>query len=184
MKAKLALLEASPSTSQTPKTFQPKNTGLVAETFDWYEEDVSDDKEVIEVKVLMALADDKLSVGKNHARNGEWIDITMRKGALLSSEVESLTFQPHSPKERPGLGIMKHTKPEAQESLNKNVSGTITVSETKSTIPSVPSEVKNIEQELKLNELTKLVQMLMDEKINIKTHELKPESSTSGSSSK
>ncbi|GKC90341.1 hypothetical protein Tco_1150990 [Tanacetum coccineum] len=62
MKAKLALLEASPSTSQTPKTFQPKNTGLVTETFDWYEEDVSDDEEVIEVKVLMALADDKLTV--------------------------------------------------------------------------------------------------------------------------
>ncbi|GKG35335.1 hypothetical protein Tco_0440489, partial [Tanacetum coccineum] len=30
MKAKLALLEASPSTSQTPKTFQSKNKGLVA----------------------------------------------------------------------------------------------------------------------------------------------------------
>ncbi|GKC77026.1 hypothetical protein Tco_1127800, partial [Tanacetum coccineum] len=38
MKAKLALLEASPSTSQTPKTFQPKNKDLVAETFDWGEE--------------------------------------------------------------------------------------------------------------------------------------------------
>ncbi|GJR07475.1 hypothetical protein Tco_0790127 [Tanacetum coccineum] len=73
------------------------------------------------------------------------------QGALLSSEVESLTFQPHSPKERPGL---------------------------------VPSEVKNIEQESTLNELTKLVQMLMDEKINTKTHEQKPESSNSGSSSK
>ncbi|GJW98054.1 retrovirus-related pol polyprotein from transposon TNT 1-94 [Tanacetum coccineum] len=27
----------------------------------------------------MALADDELTVGKNHARNSEWIDITMRK---------------------------------------------------------------------------------------------------------
>ncbi|GJT09277.1 hypothetical protein Tco_0856319 [Tanacetum coccineum] len=34
IKAKLALLEASPSSSQNPKTFQPKNKGLVAETFD------------------------------------------------------------------------------------------------------------------------------------------------------
>ncbi|GJT98249.1 hypothetical protein Tco_1093767 [Tanacetum coccineum] len=34
MKAKLALLEANPSTSQTPKTFQLKNKVLVAETFD------------------------------------------------------------------------------------------------------------------------------------------------------
>ncbi|GJU89597.1 hypothetical protein Tco_1302020 [Tanacetum coccineum] len=31
------------------------------------------------VKVLMALADDEFTVGKNNARNGEWIDITMRK---------------------------------------------------------------------------------------------------------
>ncbi|GJX42925.1 retrovirus-related pol polyprotein from transposon TNT 1-94 [Tanacetum coccineum] len=58
MKAKLALLEASPSTSQNPKAFKPKNKGLVAETFDWDEEEVSNDEEVTQVKVLMALADD------------------------------------------------------------------------------------------------------------------------------
>ncbi|GJY25241.1 retrovirus-related pol polyprotein from transposon TNT 1-94 [Tanacetum coccineum] len=50
MKAKLALLEANSFTSQTPKTFQPKNKD-----------------------------DDEINVGNNHARNGEWIDITMRK---------------------------------------------------------------------------------------------------------
>nr|GEX17905.1 hypothetical protein [Tanacetum cinerariifolium] len=61
MKAKLALLEAS----------------LVVETFDWDEEEVLDDEEVTEVKVLIALAADELIVGKNHACNGEWIDITM-----------------------------------------------------------------------------------------------------------
>ncbi|GJW21821.1 retrovirus-related pol polyprotein from transposon TNT 1-94 [Tanacetum coccineum] len=55
MKAKLALLEANPSTSQTSKTFQPKNKGLVAETFDWDKEEVSDDEEVTQVKVLMDL---------------------------------------------------------------------------------------------------------------------------------
>ncbi|GKA79192.1 hypothetical protein Tco_0785788 [Tanacetum coccineum] len=71
MKAKLALLEASPSSSQNPKTFQPKNKGLVAETFDWDEEEVSDDEKVTQVKVLMDLADDELTVGKSHARNGE-----------------------------------------------------------------------------------------------------------------
>ncbi|GJU73114.1 hypothetical protein Tco_1264519 [Tanacetum coccineum] len=175
------------------------------------EEEVLDDEEVTQVKVLMALADDELIIGKNLARNGEWIDITMRKlnhalqeqlkeekkinekwltsskkvsqciseqihhqkkkvlgydhemvpkskdwverlnldskvpnfntgrilGASPSSEVESLTFQPHSPKERPGLGIMKHTKLETQDSINKSVSGTITISETESTTPSV-----------------------------------------------
>ncbi|GJT99056.1 retrovirus-related pol polyprotein from transposon TNT 1-94, partial [Tanacetum coccineum] len=79
MKAKLALLEASPSSSQNPKTFQPKNKGLVAETFDWDEEEVSDEEEVTQVKVLMALADDELTVGKGHAHNGDWVDITIRK---------------------------------------------------------------------------------------------------------
>ncbi|GKA92698.1 retrovirus-related pol polyprotein from transposon TNT 1-94 [Tanacetum coccineum] len=93
MKAKLALLEANPSTSQTPKTFQPKNKGLVAETFDWDEEEVSDDEEVTQVKVLMALADDELTVGKNHARNGEWIDITMRKVNILLSMDEDADWQ-------------------------------------------------------------------------------------------
>nr|GEY29917.1 retrovirus-related Pol polyprotein from transposon TNT 1-94 [Tanacetum cinerariifolium] len=36
-----------------------------------------------------------------------------------------LTFQSHSPKKRPGLGIMKHTKPEIQDSSNKSASGTV-----------------------------------------------------------
>ncbi|GJY51866.1 hypothetical protein Tco_0442713 [Tanacetum coccineum] len=36
-----------------------------------------------------------------------------------------LTFRPHYPKERPGLGIMKQTKPETQDSSNKSVSGTV-----------------------------------------------------------
>ncbi|GJX43430.1 hypothetical protein Tco_0260106 [Tanacetum coccineum] len=69
IKAKLALLEASPSSSRNPKTFQLKNKGLVSETFDWDEEEVSDEKEVTQAKVLMALADDELTVRKNHARN-------------------------------------------------------------------------------------------------------------------
>ncbi|GJR08043.1 hypothetical protein Tco_0790695 [Tanacetum coccineum] len=64
MKSKLALLEANPSTSQTRKTFQPKNK-----------------------------ADDELTVGKNHARNGEWIDITMRKVNILLSMDEDADWQ-------------------------------------------------------------------------------------------
>nr|GFA30879.1 putative ribonuclease H-like domain-containing protein [Tanacetum cinerariifolium] len=39
----------------------------------------SDDKEMTQVKVLMAPSNDELDVEKNHARNGKWIDITMRK---------------------------------------------------------------------------------------------------------
>ncbi|GJT68743.1 retrovirus-related pol polyprotein from transposon TNT 1-94 [Tanacetum coccineum] len=47
------------------------------------EEEVSNDEEVTQVKVLIALADDELTVGKNHAHNGEWIDITTRKVNIL-----------------------------------------------------------------------------------------------------
>ncbi|GJY53229.1 retrovirus-related pol polyprotein from transposon TNT 1-94 [Tanacetum coccineum] len=75
-----------------------------------------------------------------------------------------LTFQPHSLRKIPSLGIMKHTKPETQDSVDKSVSGIVTVRETEPTTPSVPTEVKNTEQETKLNELTKLVQLLIDEK--------------------
>ncbi|GJS62340.1 hypothetical protein Tco_0657124 [Tanacetum coccineum] len=382
MKAKLALLEASASTSQNPKTFQSKNKGLVAETFDWDEEEVSNDEELTQVKVLMALADDELTVGNNNARNGGWIDITIRKvnilisvdedadwqnylmyinvdlkyveeqklnllskynkiifelnkcrddllilkqakleavtfqiqnakltklnhalqeqlkeerkinekwltsskkvsqciseqisnqkktilrgelltessskkdvnenlfipvsmgydqemvpkfkdwverhnpdsklpkfntgrilvpesqavneclkptkalndpesskdsksesltplpplkslqGASPCSEVMSLTYQPHSPKgEKPGLGIMKHTKPETQESSSKSVSGPVTVSNIKPVTLLVHTEVKNTEQESKINELTKLVQMLWKRKLTLR----------------
>ncbi|GKD08936.1 hypothetical protein Tco_1188621 [Tanacetum coccineum] len=48
----------------SPKPFQSKNKGLVAETFEWDEDEVSDDEEIEQVKVLMALADDELVVGK------------------------------------------------------------------------------------------------------------------------
>ncbi|GKE52657.1 hypothetical protein Tco_1487813, partial [Tanacetum coccineum] len=51
-KSKLALLEASPLTSQSLKPIQPKNKSLVAETFNWDEEKVSDDEEETQVKVL------------------------------------------------------------------------------------------------------------------------------------
>ncbi|GKC50819.1 hypothetical protein Tco_1073564, partial [Tanacetum coccineum] len=107
------------------------------------------------------------------------------QGASSSSKVMSLTYQPYSLKsEKPGLGIMKHTTPETQESSRKSVSGPVTINDTKPVTPSVPTKVKNTEQESKINELTKLVQMFMDEKINSKTHEQKPKSSNSGSSSK
>nr|GEW55750.1 retrovirus-related Pol polyprotein from transposon TNT 1-94 [Tanacetum cinerariifolium] len=121
-----------------PLTLQISMEGLVAEIFDWDEKEVYDDEEVTQVKVLIALADDELTVEKSHARNGEWIDITIRKsqavnesletlntpesskdskaefftplpplknlqGPSPSSEVMPLTFQPYSPKERPGL---------------------------------------------------------------------------------
>ncbi|GJZ49582.1 hypothetical protein Tco_0603772 [Tanacetum coccineum] len=70
------------------QTFQ--GLSLVAETFDWDEEEVFDEEEVTQVKVLMALADDELIVGKSHARSGEWVDITIRNvNTLLSMDKDA-----------------------------------------------------------------------------------------------
>ncbi|GKA02408.1 hypothetical protein Tco_0675073 [Tanacetum coccineum] len=43
------------------------------------EEVSSDDNEMVEVKVLMALAEENDAVSKEGARNGEWVNISMRK---------------------------------------------------------------------------------------------------------
>ncbi|GJR57679.1 hypothetical protein Tco_1499841 [Tanacetum coccineum] len=266
MKAKIALLEASPPTCQSSKPFQSKNKGLVAKMFDWDEEEVSDNKEETRVQVLMALADEELFLtelsSKNDAKDNpfvpasldydhemvpkskDWVErlnpdsklpnfntgrilvpeseavneclqltkassnpksskesgskfqtplppLKNLQGASPSAEVMTLTYTYHSPRERSGLGTMKYTKPETQESLNKNVSGPVTVSNPESVTSSVHTEVKTNDQESKINELTKPVQMLMDEKINstqkhqepifVSSH---PESSTSVNSSK
>ncbi|GJS92338.1 retrovirus-related pol polyprotein from transposon TNT 1-94 [Tanacetum coccineum] len=75
VKAKLAILSSSTSS----KSLMIKNKGL-AEAYEWDEEDVSsDDNEMTEVKVLMALADDEsIAIGKESARNREWVKITMK----------------------------------------------------------------------------------------------------------
>ncbi|GJU94423.1 hypothetical protein Tco_1319179 [Tanacetum coccineum] len=109
----------------------------IFKTFDWDEEEVSDDEEMTQVKVLMALVDDDLAVGKNHDRNGEWIDIIMRKVNILLSMDKDADWQNYlkeilqalrschwliknTPKERPG-------------------SGHVTVSSTELVITSVPT---------------------------------------------
>nr|GEV14975.1 retrovirus-related Pol polyprotein from transposon TNT 1-94 [Tanacetum cinerariifolium] len=101
IKAKLTLLKASPPTYQSSKPSQTKNKGLVAETFDWDEEEVSDDDEETRVQVLIALDDYELSVRKNHTRNGEYIDVTMKKCrddllALKQAKLEAFSFQIHN----------------------------------------------------------------------------------------
>ncbi|GJU74516.1 retrovirus-related pol polyprotein from transposon TNT 1-94 [Tanacetum coccineum] len=125
--------------------------------------------------LLMALADDELTVGKSHARNGEWVDITMRKSletlkTLESSKDSKAEFLTPLPP----LKILRGASPSSKQ-----------------TTPSVPTEVKVTEQESKLNELTKLVHMLIEEKVNSnqKTQESnlkiqKAESSKSVDSSK
>ncbi|GJY57034.1 hypothetical protein Tco_0456149 [Tanacetum coccineum] len=77
-----ALLAKSKSLSTSAsKTSTVKNKGLVAKAYEWDEEVVSlDDNEMVKVKVLMALADDEnVNVGKESAKNGEWVKISMRK---------------------------------------------------------------------------------------------------------
>ncbi|GJS28268.1 retrovirus-related pol polyprotein from transposon TNT 1-94 [Tanacetum coccineum] len=76
VKVKLALLSSSASPS---KLTMVKNKGLIAEAYEWDKEEVpSDYKEIVEVKVLMALAKDNECVSKK-SRNGEWVKISMRK---------------------------------------------------------------------------------------------------------
>nr|GEV31811.1 hypothetical protein [Tanacetum cinerariifolium] len=77
VKAKLALLSSSAS---TPSSSLGKNKGLIAEMYDWDDEEVSsDENEVTEVKALMALTnEERVSVGKESARNGDWTKISIK----------------------------------------------------------------------------------------------------------
>nr|GEU96541.1 hypothetical protein [Tanacetum cinerariifolium] len=77
VKAKLALLNYSAS---APISFSSKNKGLIAESYDWDEEEVSSDDKETKVKALMALTNKKrISVGKESDRNCEWTKITIKK---------------------------------------------------------------------------------------------------------
>ncbi|GKD06806.1 hypothetical protein Tco_1181780, partial [Tanacetum coccineum] len=69
------------SSALAPSSSSGKNKGLIAETYDWDDEEVSsDDNEVTEVKALMALTDEeRVSVGKESANNGEWVKIFIQK---------------------------------------------------------------------------------------------------------
>ncbi|GKE02130.1 hypothetical protein Tco_1390113 [Tanacetum coccineum] len=59
------------------KSSMVKNKGLVAKAYEWDEEDMSsDDNEMTEVKVLMALADNENGVvGKESARNSKCVSV-------------------------------------------------------------------------------------------------------------
>nr|GEV96948.1 retrovirus-related Pol polyprotein from transposon TNT 1-94 [Tanacetum cinerariifolium] len=92
------LIQSSPNlNSQTNPKFQKdyKNKGLVAEIFVWDEEEVFDDEEFTQFKVLMALADDELTIEKSHARNSEWFNITIRKdGTIFNANKEIVLMAP------------------------------------------------------------------------------------------
>ncbi|GJU94887.1 hypothetical protein Tco_1319643 [Tanacetum coccineum] len=77
VKAKLAFLCSS---APAFKSSMVKNKGLIAEAYEWDKEEMSsDDNEMVEVKVLMVLANDNVVVTKEGARNGKWVKISMRK---------------------------------------------------------------------------------------------------------
>ncbi|GKC31302.1 retrovirus-related pol polyprotein from transposon TNT 1-94 [Tanacetum coccineum] len=109
MKAKLALLEASPSSSQNPKTFQPKNKGLVTETFDWDEEEVSNDEEVTRVKLNHALQE-QLKVEKKI--NEKWLTSSKKVSQCISEQI------PHQKKKIIGCKLL--TKSLSRMNINEN----------------------------------------------------------------
>nr|GEV73511.1 retrovirus-related Pol polyprotein from transposon TNT 1-94 [Tanacetum cinerariifolium] len=64
---------------------------LCYNTFKFKEEEVSsDDNEMVEVKVLMALAEENDDVSKEGAKNSEWVKISMRKESI--THLRSLQF--------------------------------------------------------------------------------------------
>ncbi|GJZ76282.1 hypothetical protein Tco_0640747 [Tanacetum coccineum] len=92
VQAKLALLSSSASAS---KASMVKNKGPIAEAYEWDKEEVSsDDNEMVEVKVLMDLAEENDDVSKEGARNSESVKISMRKMRILG--VDQLTEDPSS----------------------------------------------------------------------------------------
>ncbi|GJZ29272.1 retrovirus-related pol polyprotein from transposon TNT 1-94 [Tanacetum coccineum] len=72
IKAKLALLSSNASASTSSSG---KNKSLIDKTYEWDEEEVSsDENEAIEVKALMALAnEERVYASKESASNGEWV---------------------------------------------------------------------------------------------------------------
>ncbi|GJT43882.1 retrovirus-related pol polyprotein from transposon TNT 1-94 [Tanacetum coccineum] len=63
------------SSALASKAVTVKNKGLIAEAYEWDEEEVSlDDNEMVEVKVLMALAEENDAISKEGARNGVTIN--------------------------------------------------------------------------------------------------------------
>nr|GEY12339.1 retrovirus-related Pol polyprotein from transposon TNT 1-94 [Tanacetum cinerariifolium] len=97
VKAKLALFSSSAS---APSSFSSKKKGLIVESHYWDEEEVSSDDEETEFKALMTLTDEeRISIGKESARNGEWTKITIKSTLHKSSEAEDSTLPNHDTNE-------------------------------------------------------------------------------------
>ncbi|GKD22600.1 hypothetical protein Tco_1224303 [Tanacetum coccineum] len=69
-------------TSESHRGVTPtiKNKGLIAKAYEWDKEEVSsDDNEMVEVKVLMTLAEENDAISKEGTKNCKWVKISMRK---------------------------------------------------------------------------------------------------------
>nr|GEU65140.1 putative RNA-directed DNA polymerase [Tanacetum cinerariifolium] len=106
VKPKLALLSSSALAS---KAATIKNNSLITKAYEWDKEEVSsNDNEMMEVKVLMALAKENDAVSKEGIRNGVWVKISMRKciSEQIPSkkkrilEVDQLTEDPSSSRQK------------------------------------------------------------------------------------
>ncbi|GJX64214.1 hypothetical protein Tco_0298557 [Tanacetum coccineum] len=68
------------STHMSTNLNRGKNKGLIAETYDWDEEEVSSDENKVTEKALMALSNEEIIyVSKESASNGEWVKISIQK---------------------------------------------------------------------------------------------------------
>ncbi|GJX47973.1 hypothetical protein Tco_0273163 [Tanacetum coccineum] len=114
VKAKLALLNSSASPS---KSKMMKNKGLITNTYEWDEEEVSSDvNEMVKVKFLMALAEDNDAISKECVRNGEWVKISLRKCDIkkpiwyldneCSRHMTGVKSYLHKYMEQPGLKVV------------------------------------------------------------------------------
>ncbi|GJU99858.1 putative ribonuclease H-like domain-containing protein [Tanacetum coccineum] len=76
---------------------------LSLKAYEWDEEgiDTSNDNEMVEVKVLMALAEENDANSKKGAKNGEWVKICMRKSPNYPNYSHSTTKDEGAVSERP-----------------------------------------------------------------------------------
>nr|GEU89188.1 zf-CCHC domain-containing protein/DUF4219 domain-containing protein/UBN2 domain-containing protein [Tanacetum cinerariifolium] len=119
VKAKLALLSSSAS---APSSFSSKNKVLIAESHDWDKEEVSLDDEETKVKALMVLTDEeRISVGKESARNSEWSKITIKSNLHKSSEAKDSTLLNHDTAEKLD-GVKSGSRPKTVKLILKSKS--------------------------------------------------------------
>nr|GEY07284.1 retrovirus-related Pol polyprotein from transposon TNT 1-94 [Tanacetum cinerariifolium] len=110
------------------KASMVKNKGLIAEAYEWDEEEVSSyDNEMVEVKVLMAVVEENDAFSKEGARNDEWVKISMRK--CISEQIPS--------QKKRILGVDQLIKDPSSSGLKDLVFVKSSAGDTKVTIPGV-----------------------------------------------